>query len=292
MRPFTHLLALTAGLSQALATPIQSRAASSIKNLVVFGDSYSTVGFWPGGELPTSGSPLGNPALPGQTTANGLNWVGYLTSTLNSSQVLTYDFAVTGATVDKEIVTTYAQYCVDDQVAQYKEYVAKKISKDDTLVAVWIGINDLGEPFWKKADPPIEKTMDRYFELLKTLSEIGLKKFALLTVPPFADQIPAMNGQPEADLKKLRSSIVSYNKELTERAASFASSHSGTQVTVFDTKPTFETAVKNFKSYGAKDSTCYGGNDCLWTDTYHAGTSIHKALAKNFAAGIGKLFTF
>ncbi|KAF4442946.1 hypothetical protein F53441_11590 [Fusarium austroafricanum] len=253
---------------------------------------YSTVGFWPGGDLPTTGSPLGNPVLPGQTTANGLNWVGQLTSVLNTSTVLTYDFAVTGATVDKEIVATYAQYCVDDQVAQYKQYVAGKISSAETLVAVWIGINDLGEPFWKKAEAPIEKTLDRYFSLLKTLSETGLKKFALLTVPPFADQIPAMNGQSESDLKTLRSNIIAYNKGLTDRAASFASSSSGIQAVVFDTKPTFDTAVKNFKEYGAKYSTCYGGSDCLWTDTYHAGVAIHKALAKNFAAGISKLFTF
>lgn len=158
-------------------------AYNSALTFYASGDSYSTVGFWPGGDLPTPGSPLGNPALPGQTTANGLNWVGHLTSTLNTSQVLTYDFAVTGATVSKKIVDTYAQFCVDDQVAQYKEYVSKKISTADTLVAVWIGINDLGEPFWKKTSPPIEKTLDRYFELLKTLSETGLKKFALLTVP-------------------------------------------------------------------------------------------------------------
>jgi hypothetical protein len=139
---------------------------------------------------------LGNPALPGQTTANGLNWVGHLTSTLNTSQVLTYDFAVTGATVSKKIVDTYAQYCVDDQVAQYKEYVSKKISTDDTLVAVWIGINDLGEPFWKKASPPIEKTLDRYFELLKTLSETGLKKFALLTVPRKSSRYKTWSWSP------------------------------------------------------------------------------------------------
>ncbi|KAF4340297.1 GDSL-like lipase acylhydrolase [Fusarium beomiforme] len=292
MRSFLQLLSLAAGLSRITATPILSSATSSAKNLVVFGDSYSTVGFWPGGDLPSASSPLGNPALPGQTTANGLNWVGQLTSKINNSLVLAYDFAVTGATVDKEIVSTYAQYCVDDQVAQYKEYVADKISSADTLVAVWIGINDLGEPFWKKSKAPVEKILDRYFELLKTLSEAGLKKFALLTVPPFADQIPAMIGQPESDLKTLRSDITAYNKALAERAASFAKSVSGLQVTVFDTKPTFDTAVKNFKEYGAKDATCYGGNDCLWTDTYHAGVAIHKTLAKNFAEGIGKVFKF
>ncbi|KAF5973898.1 hypothetical protein FBULB1_8072 [Fusarium bulbicola] len=292
MRSFLQFLSLAAGLSQATATPVLSRATGATKNLIVFGDSYSTVGFWPGGDLPSAGSPLGNPALPGQTTANGLNWVGQLTSVLNTSTVLTYDFAVTGATVDKELVSTYAQYCVDDQVAQYKEYVADKISSAETLVAVWIGINDLGEPFWKKSAAPIEKTMDRYFELLKTLSETGLKKFALLTVPPFADQIPAMIGQPESDLNTLRADIIAYNKALTERAANFSKSSSGVDVTVFDTKPTFDTAVKNFKEYGAKDATCYGGNECLWTDTYHAGVAIHKALAKNFAEGISKVFAF
>jgi phospholipase/lecithinase/hemolysin len=101
-----------------------------------------------------------------------------------------------------------------------------------------------------------------------------------------------MINQPEADLKNLRSSIAAYNKALTERATSFASSNAGTKVVVFDTKPTFDDAVKNFKSYGAKDATCLGGNDCLWTDTYHAGTAIHKALAKNFVKGISNVFTF
>lgn len=101
-----------------------------------------------------------------------------------------------------------------------------------------------------------------------------------------------MIGQSESDLKTLRADIIAYNKALTERAATFSKSSSGIEVTVFDTKPTFDTAVKNFKEYGAKDATCYGGNECLWTDTYHAGVSIHKALAKNFAEGVSKIFTF
>ncbi|KAM5353407.1 hypothetical protein ACJ41O_000057 [Fusarium nematophilum] len=228
-----------------------------------------------------------------ETTANGLNWVGHLTSTLNTSLVLTYDFAVSGATVDKDIVDTYAQYCVDDQVAQYKQYVSGKISAAaDTLVAVWIGINDLGEPFWDRTEAPVDKTMDRYFELLQTLVEDGLKNFALLTVPPFADQIPAMNGQPEAELNRLRSSITAYNKGLKDRAATFVSSNSGIKALVFDTKPSFDTVVGNFAAYGAKDATCYGSSDCLWTDTYHAGGAIHKLVAQNFVKSVSTNFVF
>ncbi|KAF4995846.1 hypothetical protein FDECE_12679 [Fusarium decemcellulare] len=290
MESLAKYLALAAGLSQAFASPVVPRAVT--KHLVVFGDSYSTVGFWPGGELATAANPLGNPSLPGQTTANGLNWVGHVTSTLNTSLVLTYDFAVSGATVDKDIVETYAQYCVDDQVAQYKQYVSSKITKADTLVAVWIGINDLGEPFWDKTDAPVDKTMDRYFELLQTLVDDGLNNFALLTVPPFADQIPAMQGQPEADLARLRSGITAYNKALSTRVAAFKSSNSGVKALVFDTKPSFDTVVNAPASYGAKDATCYGSSDCLWTDTYHAGGAIHKLVAQNFVKGVASNFVF
>ncbi|KAH7137395.1 hypothetical protein B0J13DRAFT_609449 [Dactylonectria estremocensis] len=292
MKSLKPYLFFAAGLSRTFASPIAPRDSSVTKNLIVFGDSYSTVGFWPGGNLPTDANPLGNPSLPGQTTANALNWVGHLTSTLNTSLLLTYDFAVTGATVDKDIVDTYAQYCVDDQVAQYKQYVSGKISAGDTLVAVWIGINDLGEPFWDKTEAPINKTMDRYFELLQTLVEDGLNNFALLTVPPFADQIPAMIGQPEADLNGLRSSITTYNKALDDRATTFVSSNPGVKALVFDTKPSFDTVVNDFAAYGAKDATCYGSSDCLWTDTYHAGGAIHKLLAQSFVEGISDNFTF
>ncbi|TKW57470.1 hypothetical protein CTA1_8529 [Colletotrichum tanaceti] len=224
MRSFAQALSLAAaGLSLSFAspTPAVSPRQTGSKNLIVFGDSYSTVGFWPGGTLPAAGNPLGNPALPGQTTSSGLNWVGHLTGTLNTSLVLTYDFAVTGATTDKDIVNTYAQFCVDDQVAQYAQYASAKVDKANALVAVWIGINDVGEPFWAKQPAPVARIMDRYFELLQTLADDGLANFVLLTVPPFSDQIPAIIDQPEVDRARLRSDIAAYNAALETRLAAF-----------------------------------------------------------------------
>lgn len=66
---------------------------------------------------------------------------------------------------------------------QYKQYVAGKVDAANTLVAVWIGINDVGEPFWDKVSAPVDKLMDRYFGLLQTLADEGLDNFALLSVP-------------------------------------------------------------------------------------------------------------
>ncbi|KAK1454795.1 GDSL-like Lipase/Acylhydrolase [Colletotrichum melonis] len=295
MKSFTQALSLAAGLSLSFASPTPAvfpRQTNSSKNLIVFGDSYSTVGFWPGGTLPAAGNPLGNPSLPGQTTSSGLNWVGHLTSTLNTSTILTYDFAVTGATTDKDIVDTYAQYCVDDQVDQYKQYVSSVVNKNNALVAVWIGINDVGEPFWDKVSAPVTKIMDRYFELLQTLADDGLKNFVLLSVPPFSDQIPAMIGQSETDLARLRSDITSYNAALETRLATFKSANSGVKGLVFDTKPSFDTVVENFAQYGAKDATCYGSSDCIWADNYHAGLAIHKLLAQNLVKGVAANFVF
>jgi hypothetical protein len=147
------------------------------------GDSYSTVGFWPGGQLPSASNPIGNPGLPGQTTSAGLNWVGHVTSTLNTSLILTYDFAYSGATVDKKIVNSWAQYSMSEQVDLYKQYIASKITKADTLVAFWIGINDVGEAFWSKKSALVTECVNRYFELLQVLVNDGYSKFVLLSIP-------------------------------------------------------------------------------------------------------------
>lgn len=164
--------------------------------------------------------------------------------------------------------------------------------KANALVAVWIGINDVGEPFWDKESAPVTKIMDRYFELLQTLADDGLKNFVLLSVPPFSDQIPAMIGQSETDLQRLRDDISSYNSELTTRLATFKSANSGVKGLVFDTKPSFDTVVENFAQYGAKDATCYGSSDCIWADNYHAGLAIHKLLAQNLVKGVAENFVF
>ncbi|KAF5648824.1 cellulose-binding GDSL lipase acylhydrolase [Fusarium sp. NRRL 25303] len=289
MKIFDQRLLLAAGLSEALGSPVASRAAQTTKNLIVFGDSYSTVGFWPGGQLPSASNPIGNPGLPGQTTSAGFNWVGHVTSTLNTSLILTYDFAYSGATVDKKIVNSWAQYSMSEQVDLYKQYAAPKITKVDTLVAFWIGINDVGEAFWSKKSALVTECVNRYFELLQVLVNDGYSKFVLLSIP---DQFPKMIGQPEVDLARLRSDIISYNNAVKAKAASFTSSHPNVKIQIFDTKPSFDQVVNNYAAYGAKDATCFGASNCLWADDYHASGAIHKLLAQNLVKAVKGVFVF
>ncbi|RYP78932.1 hypothetical protein DL771_000317 [Monosporascus sp. 5C6A] len=259
-------------------------ALAGTKYFMVFGDSYSTTGSWFPGNKPSASNPIGNPSMPGHTTSGGLNWVGQVTSQLNNSLILTYDFAVTGATTDKQLVDTYASDCFDDQVDTFHSSLARKPSyapwtPGNTLAAVWIGINDVGENFWDRRPTPIDTILDRYFELLHTLYGDGVRKFVLLTIPS-----PVMIGQSEKDLKQLRSDIDTYNSDIAQRLAAFKSAHSGVTARVFDTGPYFEVAMNDPEAYGAPDATCINsdGVSCLWHDNYHPGLAIHELVAQGF----------
>ncbi|KAI1335900.1 hypothetical protein F5Y15DRAFT_396116 [Xylariaceae sp. FL0016] len=277
-----NMLPLLAALSLAPAV------ASAQKYLFVFGDSYSTTGSWIGSDKPSAANPIGNPALPGTTTSGGLNWVGQVASRLNDTLIYAYDLAVSGATTDNDIVATYAQYNFDDQVeALWATYLADAPADyapwtaETALAAVWIGINDVGEPFWDGIAAPIDGIMDRYFGLLQELYDDGMRNFLLLNIPPF-DQAPAIVSQDATMVASLQADIASYNAALADRLADFTSANSGVTAQVFDTNPSFDAALGDPTAYGAADATCVNGDgtSCLWADTYHPGLAIHELLGE------------
>lgn len=205
------------------------------------GDSYSSTQFYIEGGYPSASSPIGQPALPGSTTSGGLNWVGLVTSELNSSLLLTYDWAYYGADTSNAIINTVSLACSshtvsgssrvgreeinstthtgvfpclpmipDDlrlitsaahiqgvttdfiaQVGEFEEYLVPAPSQApwtaaNTLAAVWLGINDVGECFWESsvyATCPIAQVMTTYFGLLDRLYADGVRNYVLLMVP-------------------------------------------------------------------------------------------------------------
>ncbi|KAI0486343.1 carbohydrate esterase family 16 protein [Xylaria cf. heliscus] len=255
-------------------------------HIIHSGDSYSTTNSWVGSTAPSTSNPIGNPSFPGVTTSGGLNWVGQAIAKQNTSLIFAYDLAVTGATTDKEIVDTYAQYNFDDQVETlFSTYLTGSLapweSTGDVMAAVWVGINDVGESFWKGVSAPIETILDRYFGLLDTLYADGLRNYVLFTIPPF-DRAPAIIYQSATSVASLQSDIKTYNAELASRLATFKSKHSDVTAQLFDTTPTFTTILNNPTAYGASDATCVNGDgtSCLWADTYHPGLVIHEHLAE------------
>lgn len=114
-----------------------------------------------------------------------------MTSEYNTSTVLTYDWAYYGADVSNAIVNTGVTTDVIAQVAAFETNLVPAPADapwtaDNLLVAVWIGVNDVGECFWELAEYstcPIDDIMTKYFSLLQTLYDDGVRNFVLNTVP-------------------------------------------------------------------------------------------------------------
>lgn len=66
-----------------------------------------------------------------------------------------------------------------DNLDAHPEWVS-----EDTVVGVWIGVNDVGNSWYLENALEIgEESVARLFELLQILYDAGLRKYALLTVP-------------------------------------------------------------------------------------------------------------
>lgn len=167
------------------------------------GDSYSTTSFYIQGGYPSASDPIGQPALPGSTTSGGLNWVGLVTSQLNTTLVLTYDWAYYGADTSNAIINTGVTTDFIAQVGEFEEYLVPAPSEapwtaDDTTVFVWMGINDVGECFWESSlypTCPIDEVMETYFGLLGDLYNDGVRNFVLLMVPRRSTVSNSANSQ-------------------------------------------------------------------------------------------------
>jgi hypothetical protein len=131
--------------------------------------------------------------LPGFTTDNGLNWIGYLITEFNSTLTYSYNFAYGGATVSASLVEPYEStvLCFDNQTAEFEGSIASHPSttpwtSEDTLVGVWLGVNDVGNSYYL-ANSTLEtlypEIMSTYFGLLQEIYTAGARNFAILNVP-------------------------------------------------------------------------------------------------------------
>jgi len=104
---------------------------------------------------------------------------------------LTYNFAYGGATTNATLVAPWQPTVLSlvDQVAQFSGSIASHPSyapwtADNTLVGIWMGVNDVGNSWWKSDYADIvEQIMDTYFGQLQIIYNAGARNFVLLTVP-------------------------------------------------------------------------------------------------------------
>lgn len=148
---------ITALFTVAFATPLPNkRDGSPFDFLVIFGDSYSDDGF--GYYYSSHGStfpPPGTRADRFDTNASGgLIWGQYIEQQTGAT---VYDYAVGGATCSNSIVTRSVPAVLDQTVPFYqtdsKSDLYKDVTAENTVYAIWIGTNDLGEFFGNHQQP-------------------------------------------------------------------------------------------------------------------------------------------
>ncbi|KAF8912193.1 hypothetical protein CPB84DRAFT_761365 [Gymnopilus junonius] len=270
------------------------------KFLVTFGDSYTTDGF-----NITTGP---NSPDPGFVSSNGPNWVEALGSTFNVAGTKVFNLASGGATIDAALVPPYLPtvLSVVDQVTQFKQFLASKPedaqwSSNNTLFAIWIGINDVGNSFgWTNITQPqfYSVLMNRLTTQLDELYDLGARSFLVLTVPP-TDRAPLILQQGPSVVAKFKPLLANYNAQLSSTVKKFQASHRNIETAiVFDTQPVFNTLLDNASTFGFVNITgfceayengtpsqttqiapCAPVSNYFWLNTLHPLFTVHNMLA-------------
>ncbi|TGO36055.1 hypothetical protein BHYA_0137g00360 [Botrytis hyacinthi] len=297
-----HRVALLALVGSTFASPIKSitsRAKADTKYLFSFGDSYSETGFDVTSTQPSATNPFGNPAFPGYTTDNGINWIGHLVETYNSSLIFSYNFAYGGAVVDASIVAPYEDTVLTliNQTAEFVHHLSPAPTDapwtaDNSLFAFWFGVNDIGNSYWLANETDvITAIFDSYFAQVQRVYDAGGRNFLFLNCPP-VDKSPMMLAYGDSVTSSEATVISAYNTELSTRVSAFETANSGTTTYVFDTQVPFNTALDAPATYGATNATCFDadGKSCLWWNNLHPGQAIQKLVAQGVAEQVAGSF--
>ncbi|KAJ2996993.1 hypothetical protein NUW58_g787 [Xylaria curta] len=180
-----------------------SCAGSKVKNLIVFGDSYTDEGrlayfLGSGGIPPPPGTviPIAN-----ITASGGHAWPYYASQKLGAT---TYNYAVSGAVCSNEIVSRFIENfafpsVIDYEVPAFKADVKYASSTPNatflrdrtpgnTVYALWIGTNDLGNGGFLLEKQVPGKTTSDYIDCIWSafdgIYSTGGRRFALFTQVP------------------------------------------------------------------------------------------------------------
>ncbi|KAK2016854.1 hypothetical protein LZ32DRAFT_524174 [Colletotrichum eremochloae] len=317
------LIALTA----VLATPVSSFIPFSWKSteyVLTFGDSYTfiqgTEGRWAysfiGSRLNMSFTPeqlLGDRIVPGQNTssAGGPNWVQELTGCKEGRprdcDKQLWGFAYAGADISTTFVPLHWNHTIsyEDQIYQWDTYGKPVIGADSTktLVASWIGINDINDmanfelPFnglgtWQELYIAV---VAEQFAALEAVYIAGHRHFLFMNLPPL-DKNPASQVNP-ARLPSTQM-IKTYNDVVNQTAMGFSEKHPDSTVLVFDAYSWLTQVLDEAASFGITNTTsfcpsykawdidtnyaaygCQPIGEYFWYDSGHITYTAHKALA-------------
>ncbi|PWN48665.1 hypothetical protein IE53DRAFT_184214 [Violaceomyces palustris] len=261
---------------------------SRIRNVVVFGDSYSTLG-------QNNGSPVrpavltGDSALAGGRASNGPTWAEYLAKNISAN---IYGFAHGGAVVDSKIVGrrsptgTGIGPNTNDFAHQWQSYrpLGLKLRSEETLHIIFFGINDASLTI--TAAGGIEGSFDR--ALRETMPKVADR------VLDFMQEMVDVLGPTNFLVADVEASPY-YTKKLFSNLSSFSESSyvSGFSVTYVLVAELLKSLRAQPGKYGFKDAesclargdytldhVCRDWNEHPFWISSHPSTQLHLILSE------------
>ncbi|KAH8197765.1 hypothetical protein TruAng_008054 [Truncatella angustata] len=238
----------------------------SLEKLVVLGDSYSRVGFTSTGTQPSASNPFGNTAT---TSSGGNNWVQFLTLKYNESAFLTYDYALSGATVNVSIIeNTIGVDIVTEADTFLSAYGSNSTFGGGGIIyAFWIGINDINKSYLGDDYAGIDldiyaEVIDSYYQVVSKLYDSGARNFLFLNVPPL-EKAPTILQSSSNSTKYplMQRAVADYNEKLYKMVRQVRHNFAYTSVFFYDAHALFDAVLADPSQYGETasihDTTSY-----------------------------------
>lgn len=255
----------------------------------------------------------------GYTSSNGPNYIGYLTARYNRSQVLTYNLASGGATVDALLAEPYlptVRSLIDQVVADFMPAYGvlpeterkAQWTSDDSLFIFFIGVNDVLKTYGANNATLVPQIFAEYGAMVDKVYSRGARNFLFLDVPtlqfsPLSLKFPATLNTETAALKDWAGRLSGLVDWLKER-------HPDVFAATFSTYSVFEKIIQNTKAFAQtqglreisgfceqyangtpKGNTLVNGckvpaDEYFWLNNIHPTYPVHDALAFEIATAL------
>jgi phospholipase/lecithinase/hemolysin len=180
-----------------------------------------------------------------------------LTVKYNESLLLTYNLAFGGATIDSAIVAPFEPTVssVAEQIENewFPTYASQPEiapwSSDDTLFAIFDGINDVGNSWFLNTTAINSEIFAVYRGLVDELYFAGARNFAFLNVPPVDRSPLTTQGDTPAQQAAEKADILAFNDLITNMATEVKASFDDVNVFTYDTNTLFTEVLDNPASF-------------------------------------------
>ena len=185
---------------------------------------------------PSPAVPLGNPGFEATDSDQcGPNYLVHLTQTYNSCTTLLYDLAVSGASIDNDVVEGF--FSVTDLLHQVNESFAGNYASqhgalwnaENTIFNIWMGDNDVyrGYNLTIDYDTLVSELMFQYWDVaVADLYVLEARKFFIVSVPAQERSPRVTIAGPEGDVAKYNELKWKYNEALVANMEAFQAQHS------------------------------------------------------------------